>query len=87
MAPLVLERSAREQLADAYAQAGGPFPVSIDNQPDFVVMSTSDFEAYCEPPLSDDQRRVIREDYESALQGEVVDAKSAVARIRAKYGL
>ena len=87
MAPLVLERSAREQLADAYAQAKGPFPVSIDDQRDFVVMSTSDFESYCEPALTDAQLQMIRDDYESVMRGEVVDAKLAVARIRAKYGL
>ena len=87
MAPLVLERSAREQLADAYAQAGGPFPVSIDNQPDYVVMSTSDFEAYCEPPLSDAEIRSLKQGYDEAMRGELYDAREMLAEIRAEYGI
>lgn len=41
----------------------------------------------CERPLSDDELRMIREDYEFAMRGEVIDAKQAIAQIRAAYGL
>lgn len=87
MAPLVLERSAREQLANAYAQAKGPFPVSIDEQSDFVVMSTSDFEEYCEPALSDAEIRSLRQGYDEAVRGELYDARKMLAEIRAEYGI
>lgn len=87
MAPLVLERSAREQLADAYAQAKGPFSVSIDGQQDFVVMSTSDFEGYCEPPLSDAEIRSLKQGYDEAMRGELYDAQEMLAEIRAEYGI
>lgn len=87
MAPLVLEKTAQEQLADAYAQAGGPFPVSIDGQQDFVMMSTSDFEQYCEAPLSDDEIRLLRRGYEEAMRGELLDARSVLEEIRARHGI
>lgn len=87
MAPLILEQSAQEQLANAYAKAKGPFPVKIDGQQDYVVMSTADYEQYCEPRLTGEEMAMIREDYASAMRGDVVDAQTALDEIRAKYGL
>ena len=86
MESLVLSEKARKQLADAYAEAQGPFPLTIDGQ-DFVVMSMADFEEYCGLPSAEDEQHILREDYTSAMCGELVDAKEALAGIRAKYGL
>ena len=87
MAPLVLEKTAQEQLAAAYAQAQGPFPVSIEGQQDFVMMSAADFEEYCEPPLSDEEIRLLKQGYDEAMQGELLDARQTLAEIRLKYGI
>ncbi len=87
MAPLVLERSPRERLADARTQATNPFPMSIDGQQALVVMSSSDFAEHCEPALTTEQRQMIREDYAAAMRGEVVDAREALAKIRTRYGV
>ena len=86
MESLVLSENARKQLADAYAEAQGPFPLTIDGQ-DFVVMSMADFEEYCGLPSAQDEQHILREDYAAAMRGELVDAKEALAGIRAKYGL
>lgn len=40
-----------------------------------------------EEPLTAEERAVVLEDYASAMRGELVDAKEAIARIRTKYGL
>lgn len=42
MAPLVLEKAVQDQLADAYAEAQGPFPVPVAGHPVFVMMSSAD---------------------------------------------
>ena len=43
--------------------------------------------AYGEEPLTMEEIEELREGYASAMRGELVDAREALARIREKYGL
>lgn len=83
MAPLVLDRSTQEQLANAYAEAQGPFSVAApDGQPDFIVMRSTDFEEYCKPPLTDEEVEALKQGYAEAMRGELRNAREMLAEIR-----
>lgn len=86
MKPVVLSKKARKQLADAYVEAQGPFPLTIDGQ-DFVVMSMTDFENCCGQPLAEFEQRMLHEGYAEAMRGEVRPAREMIAELRAEFGL
>lgn len=48
----------------------------------------TDPELLCdEPPLSDEEIQLLRQGYNEAMRGELLDARQVLAEIRAKYRL
>lgn len=52
MSPQMVSDSTREDLASAYRKASGPFAITMDDQPDLVVMSSADIDLN-EAPLTE----------------------------------
>ena len=40
-----------------------------------------------EPPLTDDEIRLLKQGYDEAMRGELLDARQVLEEIRAKFGL
>lgn len=81
-----LASSTKDDLAVAYRSANGPFSVRMDQQPDLVVMSQSDYNA-SGLFLEDAEITSLEAGYAAMLKGDVVDARDALAATRAKHGL
>ena len=85
MSPQPVKASTYDDIARAYENANGPFEMSIDGKPSFIVMRASDLEE--EAPLSDAEIQILKRGYEEAVRGETRDAFESLAEIRAAYGL
>lgn len=86
MTPFPVKEIESKELYETYSQNNGPFCVQEQGRPDLVVMSTSDF-AEMDESLSEDDVASIRLGLEQIQRGEGIDAREALAQVRAKYGL
>ena len=87
MAPYpVIDIACAEELAKAYEQASGPFTIHRADQPDLLVMSTADYPAR-EPTCTQAQVARIRDDFEAIDDHDLLDARTCLQDIRARYGI
>lgn len=88
MAPQLVAETTRKDLASAYERTNGPFIIEGSaGQPDFVVMSASDFQDY-DMNHSEAEYRLVCEDYLATReQGAGTESGALISHMREKYGL
>ena len=86
MSPQIVSEETRADLAKAYRKASGPFSIPMDDQPDLIVMSSSDIDVD-EIPFTEAETSALSAGYAAAQRGEIVNAREAVHEMRMRYGL
>lgn len=80
MTSQTLKASTISELVDAYERAHSPFEIRVDEQPNFIVMRTSNLDDGAS--LNEAEKKSLLDGYQDYLEGNVVEAHEMIAQTR-----